>query len=239
MGCDIHFYVERRNGSGWKSCDVWEKPEYEDEGDRLTVPYGKHFYGDRNYDTFAILANVRNGHGFAGVDTGDGFVPIAEPRGLPDDLSPELKAEADAYLEHTPTWLLLKELMDYDWTRTTTKRGWVSGAEFEDWTSYNRGRGLGPRGWSGGVSGGSVQHISEQEMERRVQAIRDEFKGRPLPWRNEFQTAIKERLEGVYCLVSWQTPYYRAASSFLSETLPRLWRLGAPEDVRCVFWFDS
>jgi hypothetical protein len=40
---------------------------------------------ERSYDTFAMLANVRNGRGFAGIKTSDGFPFIAEPRGLPDD----------------------------------------------------------------------------------------------------------------------------------------------------------
>jgi len=31
--------------------------------------------GNRNYDLFAILANVRNGHGFAGIKTGGGIRP--------------------------------------------------------------------------------------------------------------------------------------------------------------------
>lgn len=239
MGTDIHFYVERKNGSGWKSCDVWEPSEYEDDKNILTVPYGKHFYGDRNYDVFAMLANVRNGSGFAGCDTGDGFTPIALPRGLPDDLSPELRKEADAMLEHTPTWLTLKELMDYDWTQVTTKRGWVSGIEYERWTFCDRERGHGPASWSGGISGGGIEHVTEQEMQRRMEAIRKRFEGKPLPWRDQFVAAVKQQLGSTYCVISWQIPYYRAASGFLGETLPRLWRLGTPEDVRCVFWFDS
>ena len=42
--------------------------------------------------TFAMLANVRNGRGFAGCWTSTGFPVIHEPRGLPSDLvlaSPE------------------------------------------------------------------------------------------------------------------------------------------------------
>lgn len=234
MGTDIHLYVERRNGAGWKSCDVWEDDEY--EPGQKTVPYGKHFYDARNYDTFAILADVRNGRGFAGVDTGDGFIPISEPRGLPDDLSPELRAEADAGLDHTPSWLTVRELLEYDWTRVTTKRGWVNGPEYAEWASYQKGRGLGPRSWSGGVAGGNVEHLDETEMAARVANIRELFKGQT---HEAMQQALRDRLGSKYCLVSWQIPYYRAASSFLSECLPRLWQLGKPEDVRIVFWFDS
>ena len=69
MGCDIHLYVERKvPGIGWVSL---EDPN-------------EHYNGltNRNYSIFAILANVRNGRGFAGIVTGTGFNPISEPRGL-------------------------------------------------------------------------------------------------------------------------------------------------------------
>jgi len=49
------------------------------------------WYGDRNYNAFAILADVRNGYGFAGCDTGDGFVPISTPKGFPDDMCEEVR----------------------------------------------------------------------------------------------------------------------------------------------------
>lgn len=68
MGTDIHSIAQvRRNGS-------WE-----------TVAIG--VCGDpRSYNTFAMLADVRNGRGFAGIKTSDGFPYIHKPRGLPADL---------------------------------------------------------------------------------------------------------------------------------------------------------
>lgn len=233
MGTDIHLYVERRVNGAWVPCDTWEDDIYEPGA--KTVPYGKRFYNDRCYDLFGILANVRNGSGFAGCDTGDGFIPICEPRGLPDDLSQEICAGASDFI-HTPSWLTLRELLDYDWTRTTNKRGWVNGPEYNDWVGCGgRSRDEGPKSWRGGIMGRDVEHITEQEMERRLQNILDQFKGD----RDCIGTAIKDLLGNKFCKVSWQIPYYRAAAGFLSETMPRLWRLGAPEDVRIVFWFDS
>lgn len=239
MGTDIHLYVERREGAKWVSCDVWETDKY--EPGIKTVPYGKHFYDDRNYDLFAILANVRNGSGFAGVDTGDGFVPLSEPRGLPEDMSPELTAEATRSMEHTPSWVTLKELMDYDWTRTTLKRGVVNAAEYAKWAAWRRGQNLGPESYCGGVSGRDVRHVSEEEM---ATIVRDAEKaarsgaGANL-CNSDVWEAVGAPLKNLYCRVSWTTPYYRAANEFLSECVPRLWRLGKPEDVRLVFWFDS
>ena len=68
MGTDIHSIAQVCRDGSW-----------------VTVAIG--IYGDpRSYNTFAMLANVRNGRGFAGIKTSDGFPYIHEPRGLPADL---------------------------------------------------------------------------------------------------------------------------------------------------------
>lgn len=68
MGSDIHSIGQVRKNGKW-------------------VTVLQHVAGDdRDYDTFGALANVRNGLGFAGVNTGDGLEPLDEPRGLPMDL---------------------------------------------------------------------------------------------------------------------------------------------------------
>ena len=62
MGCDIHAGIEVHDGNGWKAVKFpnpyfgrWEDEERETH----RLPFG------RNYDAFAILADVRNGVGFA------------------------------------------------------------------------------------------------------------------------------------------------------------------------------
>ena len=42
-----------------------------------------------------------------------------------------------------------------------------------------------------------------------------------------------------YTQVEWERSYYDCSGTFLKETMPKLWRLGAPGDVRLVYWFDS
>src|ERR1044072_1167734 len=118
MGTDIHLFVEKRVNGKWLSCDKWtvDRDGYYD-GYYKHVDYKDSYYDDRNYDVFAMLANVRNGSGFAGCDTGDGFNVIAMPRGYPDDLSEEVKEYTDQYTEHTPTWLSLKEILEFDWNQ--------------------------------------------------------------------------------------------------------------------------
>lgn len=267
MGTDIHLEVERLGEDGvwhWiehpdRPCDddyctdglynektpnaeMHGQPHYRCDG---TGHYVEQFFDDRNYDVFAILADVRNGYGFAGCDTGDGFEPIAEPRGLPDDLGPEIRdalvrerrlSMADAWGddwwdnpqridlgEHSFSWLTVAEILDYDWTRTTKKRGWVGAEQFEVFERDGR-----PTSWSGGVSGGSVEHVSNQEMRRRI------TDGSA---RRAATTAVLE--SRYYTCVEWEQPYTDSAARFLQVVQRDIVPLGDPDKVRLVFGFDS
>ena len=234
MGCDIHFYVEKRINEKWETADKWYPDE--DDGSMSTSKWDKNFtrkagplYDGRSYDLFSILADVRNGSGFAGVDTGDGFIPIDSPRGLPEDPSTEVLEASDDYGSdgHSHSWLTVTELMDYDWTKTTKKRGWVSPKEFARF--YLKGK---PDGWSGGISGGGVEHVSNEAMLAHISG------GKPAFTWQDFHK-MEEVRGGKYTQVEWEIPYYEAAANFLSETLPQLWQIGKPDEVRIVFWFDN
>ena len=86
MGCDIHMYAEIRKENKWEKVGrIFENPWYSEdrEESEWNTPLTDEPYDGRNYDLFAILADVRNGRGFAGCVTGDRFNPIAEPKGLP------------------------------------------------------------------------------------------------------------------------------------------------------------
>jgi hypothetical protein len=112
MGCDIHLYVERRTDSGWEHV-----PDHSDDW-RDTA----NWYSTRNYNLFAILADVRNGHGFAGIKTGDGFIPIDYPRGLPADVSTKVDAECVEWGidGHSHSHLTIAEILAFDWDQSTT-----------------------------------------------------------------------------------------------------------------------
>lgn len=246
MGCDIHFYVERRDGARWVSCDQWET-EQEDGVVRKHVNYKNSFYHDRNYDLFAILADVRNGRGFAGVKTGEGFTPICEPRGIPDDGSPEYRAAAEIYGGdgHSHSWLTVAEIMAFDWTQTSKKSGVVKPHEWAQWKLNGE-----PRSWAGGITGASILRVSTEDMERAARKVTEGdlwrlyhdgsiMDDRPLG------KAIYRELGGAaehgmaITTVEWTIPYYDAGQVFLGQVLPRLWRLGAPDRVRACFFFDN
>jgi hypothetical protein len=240
MGCDIHLYAERRENGAWVSADRWSEDKY--EPGRLTVDYDHRLYSNRNYDLFAILADVRNGYGFAGVTTGVGFIPISKPRGLPKDISDQVRAEAQSWAGdgHSHSYHTVAELVAYDWTQTTVKMGVVSAPEFLNWNRYDRAHGEGPRSYAGDVAGGGVQYITVEEMgalTNRWSEKLNSLQGQA-DWKTMNERFLTE-CGSIYTRVSWSSPYWKRCQEFLAGTMPKLWRLGSPEDVRIVFWFDN
>lgn len=246
MGCDIHLCVEVREAAGqWQSVDQWERDQSEDAGDPINkgcLSLKTEYYEDRNYNLFAILADVRNGSGFAGVKTGDGFNVIALPRGLPLDASKEVMEYAVKSWGrdgHSHSWLTVAEIMAFDWTQTSKLSGVVDGATYEEWDRWDKRHGSGPKSYSGEVFGARVKLVTNEAMGMLVNAARHKAneirKNDPLDW----DSFMEQELDGYYTRCEWELPYYKCAGTFLSQTLPRLWRLAKPENVRIVFFFDN
>jgi hypothetical protein len=234
MGCDIHFYVERREGDRWVPCDTWI--DLYPVTDGVAADAGDNFYDDRNYDMFAMLADVRNGFGTAGIDRGDGFNVIAAPRGVPGDMCEELadRWSVDEEACHTPTWLLLSELLAFDWSQVSVRRGYVRSEVYDQWSRTDRAQKFEPRESAGLVfPGDSLKVITEAEMIAAIDAIRAKTTA------EDFATRLADELAETYCQVTWDVSYANAAGGFFTDTVPALQRLGAPDQVRCVFWFDN
>ena len=227
MGCDIHLYVEKKVDGKWQFQGKLT------ENDCISFE-GPSFYDGRNYNLFAILADVRNCRGFAGIKTGKGFNPISDPRGFPEDASAECKALVESWDcdGHSHSYHTLRQLLNYDWTQSTTLQGWCSMVEWERWSRWDRKQGKGPDSYCGMVSGESIEHITAEEADAL-------FKG--LKWDEREQVA--EQNANKYALAVWSEPYYEAAGSFMNETIPRLLALAESvdhvDDVRIVFFFDN
>jgi hypothetical protein len=115
MGCDIHCYTEvrkyryddkERKHGVWINADKWSvNPGYYlyDEEKKWHVDIDDSVLWARHYALFAVLADVRNYWNIK---------PISQPKGLPDDVSPEVAAEADYWGTdgHSHSWLTLREL---------------------------------------------------------------------------------------------------------------------------------
>lgn len=112
MGCDIHLYVERYNEYDEQWEYIYQEEKYRDEPSYENSIDTKNYYGykGRNYNLFSILAGVRNGIGIE---------PISKPRGVPDDISPEVSGclKRIASDGHSYSYFTLKELLDFDWNR--------------------------------------------------------------------------------------------------------------------------
>lgn len=225
MGCDIHMYAEKLQKGKWvKVGDVFDNPYYEPEGADYSwnTPKTCHPYIGRNYNLFAILADVRNGYGFAGCKTGEPMEPIDEPRGLPYDVSKEVKVESDGWGidGHSHSYFTLGEILAYSWTNKKTHYGWVTMEDYK--TFLEEGK---PACWCGGVSGGGVRKVSNDRMEELIEKGKEDPK------------------DNIYTQIEWETEIWEDCRFFLEEVkkMKDMFEeegLGVDE-VRLVFWFDN
>jgi hypothetical protein len=102
MGTDIYLHAERRHGSSWEYCGELEALEI------------------RHYEFFAILANVQNP-----IRSTEPFEYITSPRGLPEDISDDLKKDSLLASGHNAGWITLRELLKFDWEGKTILRSAV------------------------------------------------------------------------------------------------------------------
>jgi len=98
VGCDIHFYIEKRRDK----TEPWIMDEHhvaehpEDNHPHIPDFRGAH----RNYEMFYIMAGVRR--------YGDEN-QLFSPRGMPDDMDPILKKASDGEDWHSHSWLSIQE----------------------------------------------------------------------------------------------------------------------------------
>jgi hypothetical protein len=120
MGCDIHLFTERKrcinSKDAWVNIDNRKPNPYFKEGNE----YGESMYSlnsayrTRNYNLFSMLADVRN-------RSGNKY--IADPKGLPEDVSSVVKKESDSWASdgHSHSFFTMKELYDFQAENTTQK----------------------------------------------------------------------------------------------------------------------
>lgn len=261
MGTDIHLYVERRKADGtWERvrpeprtcswCGGTGKEHREhragESGDTCIDCNGvgktTEEYRERNYDLFAMLANVQNGNGFAGCDTGDGFVSLSEPRGLPEDTAIEdsdddVDYESPEFVslgDHSFSHCTLAEVFAYDFERTTKHRGIVDARQYSEWVE--QGRKGAPKSYCGGISGPKIRTCTNTEMDRRIrQGFID------LKQKLEFEYDHVTDGKGLVWVttVEWEETYRKSAGEDWFAFLESCAVLGKPEDIRFVFGFDS
>lgn len=199
MGCDIRIYVERKSNS-WNLVS------------ELDIR--------RNYDLFAILADVRNGYGTAGVNRSEGFNPISDPRGLPADISDEVKEIVEGSLldKFGYSWLSLGELLAYDWSQTTTQFAVLNAKEYQ---AFLRD-GYPSAGGRRGLISDRAKMISEYDMRKLLS--------------NEVE---RKPETDYYTSVSWPETYGQAVGQQWLDMLQGLADKYGSKNIRLVFWFTS
>ena len=238
MGTDIHLYVEKLNNgkwervlepyvSGYSGTRDWS-PWYADEPDKQAPDPRQ-----RHYDLFAFLANVRNGHGFAGVFTHLPVTPQFAGRGIPNDTSyrepdgddDENELNDFPYLgDHSYTWATLQELLSAPWDMVFHSGGVVGPEQFRVWEKEGY-----PTCYSGGVGGaGIIVHADPVEYKKLLET-----------------GTIRVRPDGSYldyCRVTWNwQPLADEELGFrrwLRECLLPM-ADGHPESIRILMGFDS
>ena len=230
MGCDIHAVLER------KVEDKWEPV--------INLPEGAELDDFRNYDTFAVLADVRNGSGFAGCDTGDGIPIISEPRGFPKDMSMETTLWANEHNDwcHSESFLTLQEMLAFDWDQPITKRGVIGVNHYWDWKKSGE---VCPNSWAGGMSGYKTVILDERIFDYEVATKWDKEK----PTREEFIATIDSMVELMQPLMKdhhfsfavkaeWIMPISGLCQFFVNK-LEKLKEIDKPENLRMIFCFDN
>lgn len=125
MGCDIHMCFERLNYKNqWVTADRFVCDYDDDRGWFYAVDP---IYSDRDYELFTFLAGVRNYYGRE--------IPVNEPRGLPEDASPQTREYSDSYGidGHSHSWMTVKELFEkLNAIETVHRKGYISQEQFRE-----------------------------------------------------------------------------------------------------------
>lgn len=181
MGTDINYIFQKRNGDQWETLNVDQDIHHDEKWENWS---NGEFYISRHYLLFAVLADIRNGFGFAGTLTHVPVVPIAPRRGLPDGISSnwfeqpsggaygiEFDEDHTEYLDlgdHSFTWLTSTEILNWFETKHELQRFGVVDLETYDLME----RGKEPDNYSSGISGGDIDVYDETGDELSFRLVR-------------------------------------------------------------------
>lgn len=258
MGTDIHPICEvKENGKWRRNTDkifpnpyyyhlqemIKKDPNYEIPSfleEDLNQPLIENPESNRNYDKFAILADVRNGVGFAGVETGRGFEPMSNYRGFPEDVDEEYKEEYSDWT-HSHTWIDLNDIKNYNWDRMTIKSGVITLEQYKKLRDpFSKHNTKTPETWSGGVGGGNNITISMEEADKVLNGQLTELT-RINEYFREEESETKHISEWtINVQYKWYITYKEWFKSLFKDWIEPIKELGKKyEDVRIVMSFDS
>lgn len=222
MGCDIHctYEIQQPNGE-WIHHDFRARHEIEGSTNYQTL-FDDPLDVNRCYRFFAFLADVRNGSGFANVDTGDMVTPIDEPRGMPDGATDYFKAWAFDYGDygHSHSWFTGEELRDADWDQITTERDFI---KLSDYPAFKKEKRPIDCAYSKVISGGNFVRISMEEADDLINHPEKQQEGKDY-----------------YVYLQWSLPLREELDYYHDTWLPAVLALHEdPTKVRMCFFFDN
>lgn len=249
MGTDIHTIVQVKENGEWRdntenvfpnsfycSYKEWREKDIAEgkpEEKCTQIPqwakdeFINNVDGSRNYDWFAVLANVRNGFGFAGCVTGEGFQIISEPKGLPADFKAihveyEPGELSEQYMgDHSFSYVTIDEFNNFDWNQVTMKTGVIPIEEYIKLRNTNTI----PEFYSGGISGPNIVTITEEEADIIIEGVSNGITNANTRFYVQYHWSILYSEWFAYKIESWITPMNKLKEKY--------------EDVRVVFGFDS
>jgi hypothetical protein len=178
-------------------------------------------YSGRNYDRFAVLADVRNHHGCN---------PIDHPRGVPDDASYNVRKENERWGMdgHSHSWFSLQELDAFNW----------------DAVAWREERFVGTRRFSADKDQYAPErHVFAHAIARhgvRVGAARIGLLNILLD--AEIVNPLVAKAELTHHHTQRVPVTYKEALNWHDDCLPALRKLAPKGDaskIRVVFWFDN
>jgi hypothetical protein len=199
VGTDATALVEVRVNDKWIPVikPIWPNEGFQHRGEQ---PLAATPTVLRDYALFSVLADVRNRTGrgksvhikdeIEGIpveydyDTDDGghdpLVPIATPRGVPEDASKPWRqfVKANKHRVHDMTWLTLTDLLAADWDQVIYEQAVVYEDEYLRWKDTGEAPKMGARS----VGGPGLRIVNEVEYAAGV--------------RGERQTAVDFRWTG-------------------------------------------
>ncbi|PKL61672.1 MAG: hypothetical protein CVV31_10100 [Methanomicrobiales archaeon HGW-Methanomicrobiales-2] len=233
MGTDINLCVEikERNSEDWRPILV-PNPLY-DKADPESNPYSpSRTYNGRNRDLFAILAGMGNQVVGPGGNRYDKFTIISRPRGLPPDVSQEVRrayeilqagydgCDDDCFYA---SWLTIREILEFDWDQVTKEKEMYHITEYE-YGDLLRGE---PRRLNRNIDASKIRDIPRSEM--------DQILSGELP---------REDGAVYFTQIELNRTYRECISPFLEfcDYLDFQFSQGSNAErgsnVRIVFWFD-
>ena len=207
-------------------------------------PMDQEPYQSRNYRAFAFLADVRNG--FEANGSGRGIQPIAAPRGVPVDASPEWLHKVDTEWGggmHSLSYFTLTELMEADWDQEFVQRGIIP----EDLYLSLRGTDKSPQAWYAGIGGGFITTLTQEDYESMCDQngelkARDKYQKYHVQysWTDTVKEAASDLYEVVHTHLIKCAPFVTTPAVGTSH--PSSVPSDTPRDtdkVRLVFGFDN